>query len=168
MHHTEKLQLNTDNIAEISELLNANISEKHLIALKRAGFTPVGAIRKKAGSKECGLIVFKNDMGEKISICFLPKEYALEGCHKINVIGIPHYDKWSVFKGNEKIDEIGLPASDRWTVFKTNDLGTPFECGQEENCNFAYLKKEDKTLAIISDDFSDLQMIDFVMPLRKV
>ena len=48
---------------------------------------------------------------------------------------------------------------------KTEIDGITFHHGKKQNYNFAYWKQNEKTIALVSDSLTDMEMIDLAIPL---
>ncbi len=130
LHTTSTIQLISSDIEFLSRHLGINLKKEYFIAFEGAMLKPHGAIKlSRPFNRNIGLIALKNDKGQKVSLCFLPKDYH-------------------------------IVKSD-----KTEINGTVFHHGTKQNYNFAYWKQNERTIALISDSLTYMEMIDLAMPL---
>ncbi len=131
IHNNIDFQLISNDIELLSNHAGANLQKQHLSNFELAMFTPHGAVNfKRPFNKNYGLIALKNDKGQRISLCFLPKDYKStlqSNKHEINGITVHH--------------------------------------GQDKNYHFAYWQQNDKTIALISDSLTPVEMINLAGPL---
>ena len=66
----------------------------------------------------------------------------------------------------QKISLCFLPGSYKMSgCHKIEMNGMTFYCGKGENCSFAYWKQNGKTIALVSESLTDVEMIKMAMPL---
>lgn len=164
--HNEHIQIQSNNLSEISDYLGIKLNETDLLGFTKEGYKLVGASKKNVKGQQFSFIVL-NKEDKRVSVCFLPESYQLSGCHKVEVIGVPSKVKWNVHKSDDETEIVELPTKELWTVYQTTGGGTEFDCGTMENCRFAYWQKNHRLIAVVANDLSDLEMIDVVMPLRN-
>lgn len=169
IHSNEKVLLKIDDINVISEIYNFNISEEQITQFRTAGFNIVGATKKSIKGNDITNVVFKNNKGEKITVCILPETYTVDMSHiyEREIIGIPISNKWILSKGDQIIDIIDFPNEITIDVFEASPNGTKVELGENKNCKFTYWKKDGKLIAVVSDSYPDLKIIGLTIPLRE-
>ena len=129
LHNKTNFQLVSNDIGILSEHVGISLKKSHLSSFEEAMFKPhAAAIIAKSFNKKIGLIALKNDRGEKVSLCFLPENYYLPKCHKIEINGITfkcgkgQNCEFAYWKQNGKT--IAL-VSDALTSEEMIDLATP-------------------------------------------
>lgn len=133
LHNKTSIQLATNDIKLISNHINVKLQNKHLSYLELVDFKIEGAAKiKKPFIKNIGVISLKNNNGQKVSICFLPKNYQVPMCKKVELNGII------------------------------------FNCGESQNCHFAYWRDKENTIALVSDSFTPEEIIYFALPLAQL
>lgn len=89
LHDKTKLQLVTNDIGTVSNKFKINLNKQKLAKFENARFQVEGGAQiVKPFNRDINLVALKNDKGQKISICFLPSNYEVPGCHKMNMNGI--------------------------------------------------------------------------------
>lgn len=97
LHGKTKLQLITNDIGIVSDKFKINLNKQKLSKFENAGFQVKGGAQiVKPFNKDINLVALKNDKGQKVSICFLPGNYEMDGCHKMEMNGM------TFFCGNNK------------------------------------------------------------------
>ncbi len=97
LHEKTKLQLVTNDVGVLSDKFQLNLNKQKLVKFENASFHVQGATQiAKPFNKKLSLIALKNDKGQKVSICFLPGNYEVPGCHKMEMNGL------TVFCGGKK------------------------------------------------------------------
>ena len=130
LHNNVDFQLVSDDLDLLSNHLGVSLNKKLVTYFEDAMFKPHGAIKlTRPFNKNISLIALKNDKGQKISLCFLPKDYKVSNSNKTKINGIT------------------------------------FHHGKEKNYNFAYWQQNEKTIALVSDNLSGIEMIDLAKPL---
>lgn len=128
LHTATKIQVTTDDIKLISNKLKINLEEAKIASIEEADFKVEGASKiDRLFNNDINLVSFKNTTGQRLSVCYLPANYNVPNCHKI---------------------EVG---------------GTIFHCGQSGDCEFAYWKEKDKTIAFVSDSLTSEEMISIAL-----
>ena len=131
IHNNINFQLISNDIELLSNHIGVNLKKQHLSGFELAMFTPHGAVKfKRPFNKNYGLIALKNNKGQRISLCFLPKDYK------------------SAIQSNK--NEIN---------------GVTIHHGKDKNQNFAYWQQNDKTIALVSDSLTPMEMISLAGPL---
>ena len=89
LHGKTNLQLTTSDIVLISEKFNLNLKQAQLQNLELASYKPQGATKiKKMFNRDVSIVSFKNNKGEKISLCILPENYKVSMCHQLEKNGV--------------------------------------------------------------------------------
>ncbi len=89
LHSIVDYQLISNDINLLSKHLDIDLKKEHFSAFEKAMFTPHAAINISCPfNKNIRLISLKNDKGQKISLCFLPKGYNISSLDKTQVKGI--------------------------------------------------------------------------------
>lgn len=89
LHNNTNIQLVTNDIDQVSSHINIPLNSEKLSAFKEAKFNLEGAAKlKESFNRDIGLVAFKNDEGQKISLCFLPDNYNISMCHEIEMNGV--------------------------------------------------------------------------------
>lgn len=92
LHETTKLQLATNDISMLRDKYKINLTKHNLIKFKNAGFKVEGGAQiVKPFNRNINLVALKNDKGQKVSICLLPGNYAMPGCHKMEINGMTFF-----------------------------------------------------------------------------
>lgn len=84
LHNKNYYQFISNDIELLSKHAGVSLNKLHLIGFENANFKPHSAaqINKPFINKKISLIAFKNDQGQKISLCFLPKDHKIGNIHK--------------------------------------------------------------------------------------
>ena len=89
LHNIVNYQLISEDIDLLSRHIGVDLNKGHLSAFEKAMFTPHAAINiTRPFNKKIRLISLKNDKGQKVSLCFLPKGYNISSFDKTQVKGI--------------------------------------------------------------------------------
>ncbi len=78
LHSLSDFHIISNNIDDLSNHLDINFNKINLTHFNEAGYIPHGAIKvSKLFKKDIKLIALKNEKGNKVSLCFLPRSYHL-------------------------------------------------------------------------------------------
>lgn len=92
LHYNTKLQVANNDLDLVSNNIKLNINDKNLSNFKKNNFQVVGSsFIPKAFSKDLRLVSFKNDSGQKISLCMFPENFNMPTCHKMDINGTTFY-----------------------------------------------------------------------------
>ena len=127
IYNTKSSEIISNDLNQISKHTGIDLKHSHLVAFNQAAFKLHGATN--VPHKNIKFITLKNNKGQKVSICFLPKNFHIS---------------------NHGTDSVN---------------GVVFNYGKSKNYNVTYWKKNEKTIALISDSLSHIEMMDLALPL---
>ncbi len=127
LHTKANIKFVSDNIENISGHLGIKLKKENLIAFENANFKPGTTTKiQRLFNNDIDLIAFKNDKGQKISLCFLPENYKIPECHEVNQNGVTFHC------GNGEKCQFAYWKQDGKTIGLVSDSFT-----SEELINFA-------------------------------
>lgn len=89
LHNNIEIKKGTYNIYELSNETGVKLNDSFFSSFKEKDYSIEGISKvKKSFTKEANIVYLRNNKGEKISICFLPKNYEMPECHSYNKNGI--------------------------------------------------------------------------------
>ena len=78
LHSINSFHILSDNIDDLEKHTMLGVNKAHLASFDQAGYIPHGALKVSTPLKgDVKLIALKNNTGNKVSICFLPRSYNL-------------------------------------------------------------------------------------------
>ena len=78
LHNTNNFHILSNDIADLAKHTMLGVNKTHLTGFNQAGYAPHGALKVLTPLKgDVKLIALKNNTGNKVSICFLPRSYNL-------------------------------------------------------------------------------------------
>lgn len=117
LHNMPYIQLASSDVSELADFLEVDLKKEHLLDFEKASFKPVGANKiSKLFNKSARLVFLINKKGEKISLCFLPGDFKMENCHKMQFGGQTFYcgkNKGCHFAYWKKQDKTYVLVSDK-------------------------------------------------------
>lgn len=89
LHNNIEIKKGDYSIVEISSQAGVKLNDSFFSSFKEKEYSIEGISKvKKSFTKEANIVYLRNNKGEKISICFLPKNYEMPECHSTNKNGI--------------------------------------------------------------------------------
>ena len=87
LHSSISLEIKSNNIDQVSKYIGANLKDS-LSGFIKEDFEVEGALKLNKLFNKVSLVSLKNNLDQKISICFLPKNYKLSMCHTVELNGL--------------------------------------------------------------------------------
>ena len=90
LQNSNKFQIASNDINTLSNHINYSLNKKQFIKFEEANFKFLGATKliNIVEKKRVTLIALKNNLGDKVSLCFLPEGYKLPECHNVEKNGM--------------------------------------------------------------------------------
>ncbi len=88
LHNNANVQLATNDTTLLSKHIGIHFSESYFSGFEKAHFKPHGATKfNRPLNQSISILAMKNDLGDKISICYLPENFKTEICHTREING---------------------------------------------------------------------------------